>query len=109
MYIEASNSTTGQKATLVSPMVTIPQGGTKCFSMYYYMLGRHVDKLQVFTATATPTGSPGTPTLLWTKQGTQGSKWFRVQLSISSPAALTVSYIAYITLKETWGTSNKIN
>ncbi|GFR70351.1 MAM and LDL-receptor class A domain-containing protein 1-like [Elysia marginata] len=90
MYIEASNSTTGQKATLISPMVTIQQRGTKCFSMYYYMLGKHVDKLQVFSATATPNGNPGTPTLLWTKQGTQGSKWSRVQLSISSPASLTL-------------------
>lgn len=85
MYIETSNSSYGEKATLYSPQIAIPQGQSKCFSFWYYMYGEDVNTLEVLMATG------GTQKQIWTQQGNKGAKWLAAHLPLNSTSPITVS------------------
>lgn len=84
MYIETSNSTVGQNGILMSPVVTIARNQSKCFSLWYFMLGGHVGSLDVLTYAG------GQTNVIWTKQGQQGARWNRILLTLYSPAQFQV-------------------
>ena len=80
MYIEGSNHTSGQTATLTSPQQPAPSpSGVQCFSMWYHMRGANIDRLQVAV-----TGGPQGSQVIWSKQNNQGDQWKNMQIEFTN-------------------------
>ncbi|XP_019632083.1 PREDICTED: MAM and LDL-receptor class A domain-containing protein 2-like [Branchiostoma belcheri] len=86
MFIETSSpQVTGDKARLVSPLVS--PTGTKCLTFWYHMYGDHVDSLNVYVQTGPVVGQP-----IWTKSGTQGNQWDQGQVDIPSNSQYNIVF-----------------
>lgn len=82
LYIETSSPQSyGMKAWLASKVFAPTNSGQQCtMRMFYHMYGRHVNTLSVykrFTSNGSPAGQA-----LWTKAGSQGDYWQKVEISL---------------------------
>jgi hypothetical protein len=86
MYTEASNQRPGQTARLESPVFNSIKSGQTCnVTFAYHMYGNQMGTLKV-SAVET---DKNTETVIWSKTGNQGNRWFsltvRVPSSVSGP------------------------
>ncbi|XP_067654295.1 MAM and LDL-receptor class A domain-containing protein 1-like isoform X2 [Haliotis asinina] len=77
-YIHAGSSggAKGDNAQLISPLLTIPSGQSKCLLFYYTMYGEHVNNLNVYGKTHT------TRNRIWSRHGNQGTDWIEARISL---------------------------
>lgn len=64
---------TGYKAQLVSPVISVANGQTKCLTLWYHMYGEHVSTLTVYHNV----------TALWTRTGDQGDQWLQAHITLT--------------------------
>lgn len=81
-YIDTSTGDVGKdyRAWLISPGKT---NGTYCFSLWYYMYGKHVYTLKVFK-------SFNGWTRLFQMLGSKGNRWYLTSIDISSTSWFNV-------------------
>jgi hypothetical protein len=92
MFIETSSPRVhGEKARYISPPV-IPHG-PKCLEFYYHMYGAHVDTLNMYVKTSQALNTP-----VWTKTGTQGTKWNLATVQITASVIYRVGSRAKISI-----------
>ena len=78
IYIETSRHSANDSARILSPMIST-QGPT-CVLFWYHMYGADVNRLNLYSKTAS-SSTLGQP--YWTKIGTQGDRWLSAQVEFS--------------------------
>ena len=68
MLMESNGHRNNQKCRLLSPVTVSKQ--PICMQFYYYMYGRNVNKLSVYTKTGNRVSGA-----LWSRRGNQGPSW----------------------------------
>ncbi|CAF0741635.1 unnamed protein product, partial [Brachionus calyciflorus] len=88
VYIETSLPS---KQNDTARLESIPIAGypsISCLSFFYHMRGEHIDTLKVYTKTQTTANE----TIIWSKSGNQGNKWFNGRINLNSPDIFTVVF-----------------
>ncbi|KAF4089273.1 hypothetical protein AMELA_G00064400 [Ameiurus melas] len=87
IYHEADNVSNGQKARLLSPVLSSTPAQI-CVQFQYYMYG--ADDSNTLTVLAK---QPGAEEVLWEKTGMQSPSWLRAAVTVSKPAEQSVEII----------------
>ena len=93
VYIETSWQSPNDTALLESAMVPPTSGKPNnmiCLQFWYHMYGQHVDTLNLFMKRGQQL--PAAP--IWTKSGTQGNRWRRGQVAVTSTSKFQVRHLS---------------
>ncbi|XP_077868508.1 MAM and LDL-receptor class A domain-containing protein 1-like [Saccoglossus kowalevskii] len=69
----------GAKARIISPEVTFTADESQCLTFWYHMHGAHIECLNFYLADTNDLGD-----VIWTRRGTQGNEWKKVQITLSA-------------------------
>ena len=90
VYIETS---VPAKQNDTARLLSLPVSGSpavSCLSFYYHMRGVHIDTLNVLSKLETS----GNESIIWSKTGNQGNKWFNGKVNLDSPDLFKVIFEA---------------
>lgn len=93
VYIETFWQSPNDTALLESAMVPPTSGKPNnmiCLQFWYHMYGQHVDTLNLFMKRGQQL--PAAP--IWTKSGTQGNRWRRGQVAVTSTSKFQVRHLS---------------
>ena len=101
MYTEATVQRQGQTAKLESPVFSASKSGQTCSVTFaYHMYGIAMGTLNVSVVET----SKKTETVIWTKSGNQGNKWYQPTVSVppsaSGPFKVTNEKCSQIDIKK---------
>nr|XP_018673408.2 MAM domain-containing glycosylphosphatidylinositol anchor protein 2-like isoform X1 [Ciona intestinalis] len=92
MYIEASLTTKGDRARLISPIIFDKSSSRQCLKFWYHMRGRHIGILRVMTKKRGEN-----ETEIWRVSGDQGDKWNTGDITIQHTVPYQIIFEAVIT------------